>query len=132
LFRLTVPRIACANKINKILNLLAFKIPVSAVQVIIDGVRFLGSILWTDFALFGEADRFFAVHSRPAAHFTAGVSGSRVQSGHKQIESERRRGASGVANNARTLQQPRQQPQPDAAAKQQPRGKYETDAVGQS
>jgi predicted phosphodiesterase len=30
-------------------------------QVIIDGVRFLGSILWTDFALFGEADRFFAM-----------------------------------------------------------------------
>ncbi len=30
-------------------------------QVIIDGVRFLGSILWTDFALFGEANRFFAM-----------------------------------------------------------------------
>jgi len=30
-------------------------------QVIINGVRFLGSILWTDFALFGEADRFFAM-----------------------------------------------------------------------
>lgn len=30
-------------------------------QVIIDRVRFLGSILWTDFALFGEADRFFAM-----------------------------------------------------------------------
>ncbi len=30
-------------------------------RVIIDGVRFLGSILWTDFALFGEADRFFAM-----------------------------------------------------------------------
>ncbi len=30
-------------------------------QVIIDEVRFLGSILWTDFALFGEADRFFAM-----------------------------------------------------------------------
>jgi Icc-related predicted phosphoesterase len=30
-------------------------------QVIIDGVRFLGSILWTDFTLFGEADRFFAM-----------------------------------------------------------------------
>lgn len=30
-------------------------------QVVIDGVRFLGSILWTDFALFGEADRFFAM-----------------------------------------------------------------------
>ena len=25
-------------------------------QVIIDGVRFLGSILWTDFALFGEGE----------------------------------------------------------------------------
>ncbi len=34
-------------------------------QVIIDGVRFLGSILWTDFALFGEADKFFAMqHAR--------------------------------------------------------------------
>jgi hypothetical protein len=30
-------------------------------QVIIDGVRFLGCILWTDFALFGEADKFFAM-----------------------------------------------------------------------
>ncbi|MEN8761620.1 MAG: metallophosphoesterase, partial [Thiogranum sp.] len=30
-------------------------------QVIVDGVRFLGSILWTDFALFGEADKFFAM-----------------------------------------------------------------------
>ena len=30
-------------------------------QVIIDGVRFLGSILWTDFGLFGEADKFFAM-----------------------------------------------------------------------
>jgi len=30
-------------------------------RVVIDGVRFLGSILWTDFALFGEADRFFAM-----------------------------------------------------------------------
>jgi hypothetical protein len=29
--------------------------------VIIDGVRFLGSILWTDFSLFGEGDRFFAM-----------------------------------------------------------------------
>ena len=25
-------------------------------QVVIDGVRFMGSILWTDFALFGAAD----------------------------------------------------------------------------
>ena len=32
-------------------------------QVSIDGVRFLGSILWTDFALFGEADRFFAMNT---------------------------------------------------------------------
>ncbi len=32
-------------------------------QVIIDGVRFLGSILWTDFALFGEADKFFAMRT---------------------------------------------------------------------
>jgi predicted phosphodiesterase len=32
-------------------------------QVIIDRVRFLGSILWTDFALFGEADRFFALQA---------------------------------------------------------------------
>jgi len=30
-------------------------------QVVIDGVRFLGSVLWTDFNLFGEADRFFAM-----------------------------------------------------------------------
>ncbi|MCP4288294.1 MAG: hypothetical protein GY792_28325 [Gammaproteobacteria bacterium] len=30
-------------------------------QVIIDGIRFLGSILWTDFALFGEAEKFFAM-----------------------------------------------------------------------
>jgi Icc-related predicted phosphoesterase len=30
-------------------------------QVIINGVRFLGSILWTDFCLFGEADKFFAM-----------------------------------------------------------------------
>ena len=30
-------------------------------QVVIDDVRFLGSILWTDFALFGEADKFFAM-----------------------------------------------------------------------
>ena len=30
-------------------------------QATIDGVRFLGSILWTDFALFGEADKFFAM-----------------------------------------------------------------------
>jgi len=30
-------------------------------QIVIDGVRFLGSILWTDFALFGEADKFFAM-----------------------------------------------------------------------
>ena len=30
-------------------------------QVVIDGVRFMGSVLWTDFALFGEADRFFAM-----------------------------------------------------------------------
>ena len=34
-------------------------------QVVIDGVRFLGSILWTDFGLFGEADKFFAMqHAR--------------------------------------------------------------------
>jgi len=30
-------------------------------QVVIDGVRYLGSVLWTDFALFGEADKFFAM-----------------------------------------------------------------------
>jgi hypothetical protein len=29
--------------------------------VVIDGVRFLGSILWTDFGLFGEAEKFFAM-----------------------------------------------------------------------
>jgi len=27
----------------------------------IDGVRFLGSVLWTDFALFGEVDKYFSV-----------------------------------------------------------------------
>jgi len=32
-------------------------------QVIIDGIRFLGSTLWTDFALFGEADKFFAMQT---------------------------------------------------------------------
>lgn len=32
-------------------------------QIIIDGVRFLGSILWTDFALFGEGERFFAMQT---------------------------------------------------------------------
>ena len=32
-------------------------------QVNIDGVRFLGSILWTDFALFGEAHRFIAMQT---------------------------------------------------------------------
>jgi len=32
-------------------------------QVVINGVRFLGSILWTDFALFGEADKFFAMQT---------------------------------------------------------------------
>ncbi len=32
-------------------------------QVVVDGVRFLGSILWTDFALFGEADKFFAMQT---------------------------------------------------------------------
>ena len=32
-------------------------------QVIIEDVRFLGSILWTDFALFGEADKFFAMQA---------------------------------------------------------------------
>ena len=30
-------------------------------HLVINGVRFLGSILWTDFALFGEADKFFAM-----------------------------------------------------------------------
>jgi len=30
-------------------------------QVVINGVRFLGSVLWTDFCLFGEADKFFAM-----------------------------------------------------------------------
>ena len=32
-------------------------------QVIIDGVRFLGATLWTDFALLGESDKYFAVHN---------------------------------------------------------------------
>ena len=30
-------------------------------QVIIDRVRFLGSTLWTDFALMGEGSKFFAI-----------------------------------------------------------------------
>lgn len=29
--------------------------------LIIDGVRFLGSVLWTDFGLFGETDKYFAM-----------------------------------------------------------------------
>ena len=32
-------------------------------QVVIGGVRFLGSILWADFALFGEADKFFSMQA---------------------------------------------------------------------
>lgn len=32
-------------------------------QVVIDSIRFLGSILWTEFALFGEADKFFAMQT---------------------------------------------------------------------
>jgi predicted phosphodiesterase len=32
-------------------------------RVVIDGVRFLGSILWTDFTLFGEVDKFFAMQT---------------------------------------------------------------------
>lgn len=32
-------------------------------QVVIDEVRFLGSILWADFALFGEADKFLAMQT---------------------------------------------------------------------
>ena len=31
--------------------------------VFIDGIRFLGSVLWTDFALFGAADKFFAMQA---------------------------------------------------------------------
>lgn len=30
-------------------------------EVEIDGVRFLGCVLWTDFALFGEADKWFSM-----------------------------------------------------------------------
>lgn len=30
-------------------------------QMIIDGVRFLGSVLWTDFTLFGKVDKYFSV-----------------------------------------------------------------------
>ena len=34
-------------------------------QLVVGDVRFLGSVLWTDFALFGEADRFLAMrHAR--------------------------------------------------------------------
>ena len=29
--------------------------------VVIDGVRFLGSVLWTDFALFGEGEQYFSM-----------------------------------------------------------------------
>ena len=29
-------------------------------QVVIDGVRFLGAVLWTDFRLFGEVDKWFS------------------------------------------------------------------------
>ncbi len=32
-------------------------------QVIIDAVHFLGSTLWTNFAPFGEAGRFFAMQT---------------------------------------------------------------------
>ena len=32
-------------------------------QVVIDEVRFLGSILWADFALFGEADKYLAMQT---------------------------------------------------------------------
>jgi hypothetical protein len=32
-------------------------------QIVIDGVRFLGSILWADFILFGEADKFLAMQT---------------------------------------------------------------------
>jgi hypothetical protein len=30
-------------------------------SVVIEGVRFLGSILWTDFQLFGEIDKWFSI-----------------------------------------------------------------------
>ena len=30
-------------------------------QVVIDGVRFLSSTLWTDFALFGESSKVFSM-----------------------------------------------------------------------
>ena len=30
-------------------------------QVVMDGVRFLGAVLWTDFALFGEGERYFSM-----------------------------------------------------------------------
>jgi predicted phosphodiesterase len=29
-------------------------------RVVVDGVRFLGAVLWTDFRLFGEADKWFS------------------------------------------------------------------------
>jgi Icc-related predicted phosphoesterase len=32
-------------------------------QILVDGVRFLGCILWTDFALFGEAETFAAMQT---------------------------------------------------------------------
>jgi hypothetical protein len=56
-------------------------------QVIIDGVRFLGSILWTDFGLFGEADKFFAMQQArqqmtdfPSFRIMAGASLPRMPS----------------------------------------------------
>ena len=30
-------------------------------QLVIDGVRFLGSVLWTDFALFGVGEKYFSI-----------------------------------------------------------------------
>ena len=32
-------------------------------QIVIDGIRFLGSILWADFTLFGEADKFLSMQT---------------------------------------------------------------------
>jgi len=32
-------------------------------MLVIDGVRFIGSILWTDFMLFGSAEKYFSVHN---------------------------------------------------------------------
>jgi predicted phosphodiesterase len=57
----------------------------------IDGVRFLGSTLWTDFALFGEADRFFSIRhaQRNMADFSLISRGAKIFSPEDSIELHR-------------------------------------------